>query len=183
MASSYKITDPEGIYFCTFATVGWIDLLTRRVYKDILVDNLRYCQQHKGLKLYAWVIMSNHLHLIAAHENGYLSDLLRDYKGYTSKKLYEAINSEPESRREWMRRMFAWAGKHNPNNLHFQIWQHDNRPKQLLPHMHSFALQKLEYLHANPVRAGYVDEPEDYIYSSARCYAGRKGLLDVEFYE
>ena len=177
----YKISDQEGIFFCTFATIGWIDLFTRPVYRDIVVENLRFCQQQKGLIIYAWVIMSNHLHLIVAHEKGNLSGLLRDFKSYSSKQLYEAIKNEPESRRVWMLGMFQWAGKHNPNNKGFQIWQQQNHPKQLLPHSDSFSRQKLDYLHNNPVRAGWVDEPEEYVYSSARCYAGRKGLLDITF--
>lgn len=182
MSGGYKISDPEGIYFCTFATVGWIDLFTRQVYRDIVVQNLRFCQEQKGLQLFAWVIMSNHLHLIAAHEKGNLSGLLRDFKSFTSKQLYQAIHEEPESRRNWMLRMFEWAGRHNPNNKDFQVWQQDNHPKQLLPYDgSSFMRQKLDYLHQNPVRAGWVDEPEEYVYSSARNYADRPGLLKVDF--
>lgn len=180
MSSNYKINDPDGIYFCSFATVGWVDIFTRRAYKDILVENLRVCQQRKGLRLFAWVVMSNHIHLIASHENGNLSGLLRDYKSYTSKLLYEAIKVEAESRREWMLPMFERAGKFNPNNTNFQIWQQDNQPKQLLPYFDTFSRQKLDYIHQNPVEAGFVDVAEEYPYSSARNYAGRQGMLDVE---
>lgn len=181
MSSNYKISDPEGIYFCTFATIGWIDLFTRPIYKEIVIENLRYCQQQKGLRLFAWVIMTNHLHLIVGHDNGKLSDVLRDFKSYTSKQLYKTIKEEPESRRLWMLRMFEWAGRENPNNKAFQIWQQDNHPKLLLPYDDSFGRQKLEYIHMNPVRAGIVEEPEHYLHSSARDYADVKGLLDVEF--
>jgi|GEM_PF-5850452 len=64
MSRSYKFHDPEGTYFITFATVEWVDVFTRRAYKNILVDSLKHCQEKKGLLLYAWVIMSNHVHLI-----------------------------------------------------------------------------------------------------------------------
>lgn len=180
MASNYKMNDPEGIYFCSFATVQWVDIFTRRYYKDILVDNLRVCQEEKGLRLFAWVIMSNHVHLIAGVNKGNLAGMLRDYKSFTSKKLYEAIKTEPESRRDWMLPMFEKAGRYNPNNKNFQIWQQDNQPKELLPYYDTFTKQKLNYIHQNPVEAGWVDLPEDYTYSSARSYCGMQGLLDVE---
>ena len=81
----YKIRDQHGIYFLTFAVVEWVDVFTRKEYADIVIESLRYCIQHKGLKLYAWCIMSNHVHLIVSAEQGNLSDVLRDFKKFTSK--------------------------------------------------------------------------------------------------
>ena len=180
MSRAYKFNDADGVYFISFATVGWIDVFTRRQYKDIVVDSLRYCQNEKGLELFAWCIMSNHLHLIArAKEGQQLQHIIRDLKKYTSKQVLKAIEDNPqESRKEWMLSIFRRAGEYNSNNTHYQFWQQDNRPIVLW----SSAVfdQKLDYLHYNPVEAGYVDEPEDYIYSSARDYSGIKGLLDVE---
>lgn len=96
----YKIRDQQGIYFITFAVVEWVDVFTRKEYADIIIENLRYCIQHKGLKLYAWCIMSNHVHLIASAEQGNLSDILRDFKKFTSKAIIEAIqNNKDESRK------------------------------------------------------------------------------------
>ncbi len=100
MGHKYAITDKEGVYFITFATVGWIDVFTRKVYKDILVDNLKYCQEKKGLIIYSWCIMSNHVHLIAVAIEHNLSDILRDFKSYTAKLLIKAIVENAESRRE-----------------------------------------------------------------------------------
>jgi len=71
----YKIRNPEGIYFVTFAVVEWVDVFTRREYKDILVESLKYCQDQKGLILYGWVIMSNHVHFMASAADGNLSDV------------------------------------------------------------------------------------------------------------
>ena len=69
MSRKYKIKNPEGVYFISFATVGWIDVFTRRIYKDILVESIIYCQEHKGLEVYSWCVMSNHVHLICSSRN------------------------------------------------------------------------------------------------------------------
>lgn len=88
MSRKYKFHNPEGIYFITFATVQWIDVFARAIYKDILVDSLEFCQKEKGLILYAWCIMTNHVHLIAkSKDENLLQDILRDYKKYTSNRL------------------------------------------------------------------------------------------------
>lgn len=112
MPSKYKIRDQQNLHFITFATVNWIDALSRPEYKDITVDSLNFCVVNKGMDLFVWVIMSSHVHLIAAaNENYNLSDILRDLKKITSKKIIEAINSNRiESRKEWMLWMFARAG-------------------------------------------------------------------------
>jgi len=79
--TSYRIKDEEALYYLTFATVGWIDVFTRKRYKDIIVDSLKYCQENKGLELYCWVLMSNHIHIIAKAKEGYqMSAILRDFK-------------------------------------------------------------------------------------------------------
>lgn len=181
MSTRYKISNPNGVYFLSFAVVNWIDVFTRKAYKDIVVESLSYCQKEKGLEIYSWVIMSNHLHLIAGVSVGNLSDVLRDFKKYTSKKIIKAIEDNPkESRREWLLRGFRKAGAKNSNNKEYQFWRQDNQPKELLPYQESFMEQKLYYIHNNPVEAGIVENAEEYIYSSARDYVGKKGLLDVK---
>ena len=82
MSREIKINNPEGVYFLTFATVGWVDVFTRKFYCDMLLDSFRYCQKKKTLVIYAWCIMSNHVHLIASAGNGNLSGILRDMEHY-----------------------------------------------------------------------------------------------------
>jgi putative transposase len=177
MGLKNKIADGY-LYFLTLTVVDWIDVFTRPAYRHLLLDSLRHCQHHKGLELYAWCLMSNHLHLIASAKEGTrLSDVLRDFKKFTSKALVQAIEQEPESRREWMLHRFAFAAKCNPKIKGYQFWQEGNEAKEI--HTNEFLLQKLHYLHQNPVRAEIVEEAEQYLYSSARNYAGRKGLLEV----
>lgn len=180
MSRKYKFENPEGVYFISFATVGWIDVFTRRAYKDILVESLTFCQNEKGLELVAWCIMTNHIHLIAKAKEGFLlQDILRDFKKFTSKKLIAAIQeNNQESRKEWMLSIFKSAGEYNSNNTNFQFWRQDNKPIEV--YSNAVIDQKLNYLHNNPVKEGIVDQAEDYIYSSARDYAGQKGLLSLE---
>lgn len=79
---------PGHLYFLTLTVVDWVDIFTRPVYKHIIVDSLKYCQAQKGLVVYAWCLMSNHLHLIATNQEGFhLSDILRDFKKFTSKQI------------------------------------------------------------------------------------------------
>ena len=177
----YKIRNKEAAYFISFAVVEWIDVFTRKIYRDILLDSIRHCQKEKGLTLYAWCIMSNHAHLIASARNNDLSDILRDFKKYTSKQIITAIGkNKEESRREWMLRVFREQGAKNSRNVHYQFWRQDNQPKEL--YSAGFTVQKINYVHNNPVEAGIVERPEHYLYSSARDYynGARVGLLHVD---
>jgi REP element-mobilizing transposase RayT len=97
----YKIRNQKEMHFVSFAVVGWVDVFTRKEYKDIVVENLKFCQKEKGLLLHGWCIMSNHVHLITSAKNENLSDILRDFKKFTSKQIFAAITkNETESRKE-----------------------------------------------------------------------------------
>lgn len=179
MPSKYRIYDHQEICFITFAVVEWVEALSRPYYKDILIDSLKYCQINKGLILYAYVVMDNHVHLIvSAAENHNLSDILRDLKKFTSKKIIAAIEENvQESRKRWMLWLFRSNGTKNSNNEIYQFWQQDNHPVCL--DNAAMMDQRLNYLHNNPVAEGIVYLPEHYVYSSAGDYAGEKGLLDI----
>jgi REP element-mobilizing transposase RayT len=172
MSRKYKFHNPFGVYFVTFAVQGWVDVFTRNEYKNILVDNLAWCQKNKGLELFAWCIMTNHLHLIARAEEGHLlSDILRDYKKFTSKAVLKAIAENPgESRKEWLVKQFETLEGN-------RFWRADNQPVELWSN--AVIAQKLNYIHQNPVEEGLVFRAEDYVYSSAIDYAGGKGMLDI----
>lgn len=177
MSTGYQIKNQEGLYFLTFQVINWIDIFTRSIYKDIIIDNLRYCQENKGLQIFAYVIMSNHLHIVANSTEGRLSDTVRDFKKYTSRVIIEAIQSKDESRRNWMLNQFKFAASKHSRNENYQFWTHENHAIELRsPH---FIKQKVEYIHNNPVRAKIVENPEDYLYSSARNYAELEYLLDI----
>ena len=128
MSERYKFVEGHA-HFITFAVVGWVDVFTRREYAEFLLQNLAFCRKNKGLRLYEFVIMPNHLHLIAAAANGSLGEIMRDFKTYTSKELVKLIAANPrESRKEWMLRVFREHGAANPSNVHHQFWQQSNRP-------------------------------------------------------
>lgn len=167
-------------YYMTLTVVEWVDIFTRPIYKQIIVDSLKYCQEAKGLEIYGWVLMSNHLHLLASarKEGVTMSDILRDFKKFTSKKIVKTVLEEPtESRKDWLSYRFDYAGRFNPKIKDYKFWQDGNEAKEI--HTAEFFNQKLNYIHNNPVRADIVEFPEEYLYSSARNYARRSALLDV----
>jgi len=172
MSRKYKFHNPEGVYFVSFAVKDWIDVFTRNEYKDILVNSLDFCQKHKGLEIFAWCIMTNHVHLIIRAQEGYLlQDILRDFKRFTSNTILKAIKDNPqESRKEWLLKQFT-----TESGMCF--WQSHNKPIELWSN--KVIDQKLNYLHENPVEEGLVFRAEQYVYSSAIDYAGEKGLLDI----
>ena len=184
MSRKYKFKDNQQLYFITYAVVNWIDLFTRNEYKDILLKSWQhYCEQ-KGLEVYAWAIMTNHVHMIIGSNKNPLEDIVRDMKRHTSIELKKAIQQHPgESRKEWMLWMMERAGKKNGNNAEFQLWQQHNQPIELTTI--EMLQQKLDYIHLNPVRAGIVDKEEEYLYSSARDYNFGKhcGLFKIIFIE
>lgn len=178
MSNGYRILNQERPYFLTLQIVGWIDLFTRRCYRDIVVDSLNYCVKNKGLVIYAYVIMSNHLHIIARSDHAKLSSTVRDFKSYTSKLFLERIQFGIESRSDWMLNLFKSFAVRHKRNSHFQVWTHENHAEEIFtPH---FFECKLDYIHNNPVKAGWVLYPEEYLYSSARDYADIKGFVEVE---
>ena len=177
--TSYKIGDQNGLYYLTFSTVEWLDVFTRKRYKDIVVESLQYCQEAKGLELFSWVLMSNHIHLVARAKEGYkLSDILRDFKKHTSKQIIKSIQEEAESRRGWLLSEMLKAGQGNSKNSKYQLWRNDNHPIEL--YSNEVINQKVDYIHNNPVAEGIVEQAADYLYSSARNFEGEEGLLKVE---
>lgn len=178
MSRKYKFHNEEGLYFVSFATVYWIDVFTRNDYFEILVENLNYCIVNKGMQVFCWCIMPSHVHLIFNDTNGNPSQLLKDFKKYTSKKLLEEItNNSQESRREWMLWMMKRAAEKASLKSNYQFWQHHNKPIELWSH--KVIEQKVNYIHNNPVEAGLVEEPENWKYSSAIDYTGKKGFVHL----
>jgi putative transposase len=180
MSRKYKIRGQGALYFVTFTVIQWLDVFTRKAYRDIFLDSIRYCQTHKGLEVCAYCIMSSHIHMIIGrHGDPNLENIIRDVKKFTSVKIIEAIRDNPqESRKDLLLWLFERAGKANSNNIHCQFWQQHNHPIEL--NTNEIIEQKLRYVHNNPVEAGIVLSPEDFLYSSAVNYAGLpEKLLDV----
>jgi REP element-mobilizing transposase RayT len=177
MSTKYKFNDQNKLYFITYSVINWIDVFIRNEYKDILLQSWEYCIREKGLEVYAWCIMSSHVHMIIGSNKNKLEDIIRDMKRHTSTKMRDVIKDSPiESRKDWLLKMMEYEGRRNKLNNDFQFWQQDNHPIELFDSR--VMIQKLNYIHNNPVAAGFVSEPQHWLYSSALDYCGEKGLLE-----
>lgn len=180
MSEGYQIYDQNRLHYLTFQIVQWVDVFTRNEYKKIIVNCFDFCRKNKGLELYAYVIMTNHIHLIArAKEPFRLSDIVRDFKKFTANQLLPLMKLPVESRSDWMMKRFEFSASSNSRNSNYQLWTHENHAVELFTP--AFITQKLDYIHNNPVRAGIVEKADDYLYSSAKNYAGLKGILDIDY--
>ena len=178
-SENYRIGNQNSIYFLTFTVTDWVDVFTRFNYKKIIIESLDFCKKNKGLRLYAWCLMTNHLHLVCSIDEPFkMSDFLRDYKKHTAKELLSEIQLLPESRKEWILYRFEYAGKFDKRITNYRFWQDTSHPIE----MDSTALieERINYIHENPVRTGIVANAEDYLFSSARNYAGLSSLLEID---
>jgi len=179
MAFKYSVNDQNDIYFVTTTVVGWIDAFTRKELAYVIIESLRYCQREKGLIIYAWCLMPSHLHMIICAEEGKkLSDIMRDFKKFTSKRIIRTLKEINESR-DWLLDKFAFAAKINAKTEDYKFWQNGFHPIAL--YSNEFKDQKLDYIHNNPVESGLVYEPEHYQYSSAINYSGGLGLIEIVY--
>jgi putative transposase len=180
MSEKYKMYE-GGLFFVTLTVVGWIDVFTRSSYNDLVIENLNYCIDNKGLEVSAFCIMPSHIHMVGRTKEGILmSDVLRDFKSYTSKKIISMIESNvEESRKKWLLYMFKYFAKFNKHNTIYQFWQQNNHPIDLISN--KWIEEKITYIHQNPVKARIVEEDYQYIYSSANKFTKLKLVESFSF--
>ena len=159
-------------YFITATTVNWIPLFTTPEIASILLDSLRFLVESRRITLFAYVIMENHVHLIASSAD--LSSEIAKFKSFTARK---SIDFYLECKNSFILDQLAFNKLKHKKDRPYQFWQEGSHPQRMEDH--SLMAQKVAYIHANPVRRGYVDLPEDWRYSSARDYAGMAGLLPI----
>ncbi len=173
-----KIYEDISLYFATSTIVEWYPVFTKRAYFSVIIDSLEYCRKEKGLRIHAYVIMLNHVHLIVsmddeiiqkAHLN--LSDIFRDFKRFTSNKISKLLQ---EGGKNSVLNIFEKFAIKEGRNNDFKVWQDGFHPKAIYDER--FGLQKLAYIHDNPVKKGYVMKPECWIYSSVGFYCGYKNI-------
>lgn len=182
MGRKYAIRNQEGLHFVTFTVVYWLDIFIRDTYRNVFYESLEFCQKNKGLNVYAYCIMSSHVHLIiSASGTNSLSEIIRDLKSFTSRHIRKALESDTmESRKEWMLWLMKRAGAKNERNKDFQFWQQHNHPIELSTN--EMIDQRLNYTHNNPVEAGLVEEPHHWLHSSAKDYSeAGKGRIELLF--
>jgi len=180
MSRKYKFKEKSGAYFISFATVYWIDVFVRDSYCCCITESLDYCRKNKGMEVYGYCIMPSHIHMIFRSALNDPSGLIRDFKGFTSRKLLKIIAENPrESRKKWLLWMFSKAGESNSNVKQMQFWQQNNQPIEIWS-LKVFE-QKLNYIHNNPVKSGFVMSPVDWKFSSARNYGDNDhSVLEID---
>ncbi|MDK1020982.1 MAG: transposase [Candidatus Hydrogenedentes bacterium] len=169
--SRYRFVDVTQPHFMTCTVLHWVPVFTRAETVEILLDSLRYLSK-EGLKVYAYVVLENHMHIIAQS-----TDLSRDisrFKSYTAKQVLAYLK---ENQVKTVLDQLAFYKKAHKGDRSYQFWQEGVHAEWIQGD--EMMRQKIAYIHNNPVSRGYVDEPEHWRYSSARNYAGREGLLDV----
>jgi putative transposase len=181
MLSSNKSSNPpEACYLLTLNIVDKIDVFVRPSYKQVVVDALKHFIGSQGLTVYAWCLMSSHLHLLIKTRDGYGPAYFeRDFKKYTTPEIIKAINLELDFRREWMMRRFEDNSKSLKKIEKFTVWQSCSSPLRIDCDQTRDLLDQIDHIHENPVREGIVELPEAYVFSSARDYEGMSGLLPV----
>jgi REP element-mobilizing transposase RayT len=154
-------------YFITLTVVDWIDIFTRQIYCDIIIDSLKYCIANKGLIVFEYVIMPSHIHIIAQSLESNLNGILRDFKSFSAKQIINEIEQNPqyESRSIWLLNMFECKAKYHRQNTKYMFWQKTNHPIEMLSE--NIQYQKTDYIRNNPVAAGLVTDGEFWQYSSA----------------
>src|SRR5690349_11685002 len=130
-SDGYKIRDQSATHFLTFTIMGWIDIFSRQRYRDLILESLQFCRVHKALKIGAYVIMSNHIHTIWTAPNNNLSDIIRDFKTFTSKEITNIITTEVESRRDWLLYMFNFYANRTNANEKYKVWTGNNHPEEI----------------------------------------------------
>ncbi len=170
--SRYKFAEKNLPHFMTCTVLNWIPVFTRKETVEIILNSLDHLR-NDGMKIYAYVILENHCHLIAQSD-----DLERDmarFKSYIAKQIINWLDQNKVSR---ILDQLAFYKKAHKDDRTYQFWQEGVHPEwiQNQEMMH----QKVDYIHQNPVERGYVDQPDHWRYSSARNYSGEEGLLEID---
>jgi REP element-mobilizing transposase RayT len=171
-ATRYKVCDKDYPHFLTCTIVGWLPVFTRPETVQIVLDSWHFLQQKNRMRIFGWVILENHLHLIASADD--LSTEIGDFKSFTARRILDLL--EQRRARILLRQLKAHKASHKVDR-EYQLWTEGSHPEMI--QSDDMMRQKLEYIHRNPVKRGYVDEPEHWRYSSARTYARQGGLLEI----
>ena len=173
--SRYKILSDQYPYFITCSAVYGLPLFAIPSNASIVLQSLRFLQNDKNVTVSAYVIMENHMHLIAKSEA--LAKKIREFRSFTARKIIDALKAN--SRNVSLKRLKEQKQNHKTDRK-FQLWQEGYHPKQVIGD--KMMKQKIEYIHNNPVKRGYVEKPVDWRYSSARNYEGMYGLVPVTLF-
>jgi len=181
LANDKPIGSRDACYFLTLNVVDRIDVFTRPAYKQVVADALNYFVDQGQITIYAWCLMTHHLHLLVKTPEGYGPAYFeRDFKKYTTPEILKAIDVEMDLRKDWMIQRFEDYGKSLKRIEKLHLWQNCSSPLHIDPAQPELLVSRIEHINENPVRERIVDLPEAYLYSSARDYIGGKGLVKVK---
>jgi len=173
MRSRYKFDIEKGLYFVTSTIIEFIPVFTSEKYFQIVIDTLKYCRENNGIKIFAYVIMDNHFHLLISSDD--LSNKIRSLKRHTAR---EIIKQTKRDNKLWLLNQFKFYKKRYKKESNYQVWQEGVHPQLITTT--DMAEQKMNYIHYNPVKKGLVKEPQDWIYSSAGNYYYSEGVLEID---
>ena len=179
MSDKYKIYQGDEVYFVTFTIVEWLKVLENDDYKNIIINSIRYYQENKGLIVYGYCIMPNHVHMITQATGKYsISEILRDLKKFTARSIVKKIEDEKPEGYNDILATFVEAGKTLKRITTYKVWQDGNRAK--IVYSNKFLMEKLNYIHNNPVEYSLCSVPWEYKYSSGSNYSEMESVLKVE---
>ena len=168
----YRFCESYYPHFMTCTIVAWLPVFATRRFAEIIFDSWRFLQTKRDIDIIAFVLMENHLHWIAVGPD--LGKRVAEFKSWTARTI---IDEMKKMNYQTMLQELEFFKKRHMTDQQYQLWQERSHPK-VIEH-EDVMIQKIEYIHSNPVKRGYVDEPIHWRYSSARCYAGQQGLIPV----
>jgi len=171
--SRYKIYEPTHPHFITCTVLHWIPLFTRVESVQILLESLKHLQISDNLKIFAYVVLENHLHLVASSDD--IAKSIKKFKSYTAKELLILLQKQNV---KTILDQLAFYKKAHKQETTYQVWQEGMQPKLIQDE--AMMMQKINYIHDNPIKRGYVDEAKHWRYSSARDYEDMSGLIEIE---
>ena len=171
--SRYKIYEPTHPHFITCTILHWIPIFTRTQTTEIIYESLKHLQKNDNLKLYAYVILENHLHLIASSDD--IAKSMRSFKAHTAREILKHLQ---ENGVKIILEQLAFYKKAHKKTATYQLWQEGIQPKLIVND--KMMIERMNYIHNNPVKRGYIDYAKCWRYSSARDYEGIDGLINIE---
>jgi putative transposase len=170
--SRYRFIDHHP-HFITCTAINWIPIFSNPELTQIILDSFQFLQHHQRLSLHGYVILENHLHFIASAND--LSQEVASFKSFTARTLIDHLKQRNAT--HWLNQLSTGNRTHKTTQT-YQLWQEGSHPQAILDE--AALQQKLDYIHNNPVRRGYVDEPAHWRYSSSRNYLDMPGLLEID---
>ena len=174
MRTRYKFVEQNGTYFITATIVEWLPVFTSEKYFEIVIDSLKFCQINRGLEIYAYVVLDNHLHLVVSGPE--ISKTIASFKKFTARNIVSELQQDQKN---WLLNQLAYFKKKYKLDSVHQVWQEGVHPQLITSE--DMLKQKIEYIHNNPVKRGLIDQPEYWRYSSARYYIlGDDSILGIQ---